>query len=472
MTLTHILALGAVVLLGGVVFRTRGRGWFLFALSALAVYWLQPAAPIRHLDFWLPTATLALAVFAWAVSRTQPGADRRADLAAGGALAAIVLAIALTRYLGPLCCLTPSRPPAIPAVGLGIAIVAAAALIAARAGASSRRLAVALFITLIGFFLVLKSDDLAGWASAGLRWMTGQSRELASPLDLRWLGFSYVAFRLLHTLRDRAAGRLPNLSLQEFVTYVIFFPAFTAGPIDRVERFVRDLRSPFRLGADDLWEGGRRIILGVFRKFVLADALALIALDDANAAQTHSTFWLWILLYAYAFRLYFDFSGYTDIAIGLGRWLGVRLPENFERPYLRPNLTVFWNNWHITLTQWFRSYFFNPLTRALRQRSLPPTPIILVTQLSTMLLIGLWHGVTWNFVAWGAWHGLGLFLHNRWAAFARGRADFLDARPGPKLAAAVGGVLLTFHYVALGWVWFALPSLTLSAAVLRRLFGL
>ena len=111
-----------------------------------------------------------------------------------------------------------------------------------------------------------------------------------------------------------------------------------------------------------------------------------------------------VLLYAYAWRLYLDFSGYTDIAIGLGRLFGVRLPENFERPYLKPNLTTFWNSWHITLAQWFRAYFFNQLTRALRSRPrpLPAALIILIGQVGTMLLIGLWHGVTWNFVAWGA----------------------------------------------------------------------
>ncbi len=167
-------------------------------------------------------------------------------------------------------------------------------------------------------------------------------------------------------------------------------------------------------------------------------------------------------MYAYAFQIFFDFSGYTDIAIGLGRLLGIKLPENFNSPYLKPNLTQFWNNWHMTLTQWFRAYFFNPVTRALRSGKKPlPIPwIIFITQLATMVLIGLWHGVTWNFVLWGLWHGLGLFIHNRWSEWTKARF----AKFGARLQAGlnIGGILLTFHFVALGWVFFALPEVSTS----------
>ena len=124
-------------------------------------------------------------------------------------------------------------------------------------------------------------------------------------------------------------------------------------------------------------------------------------------------------MYAYAFRIFLDFSGYTDIAIALGRLLGVRLPENFAAPYLKPNIALFWNSWHMSLTQWFRAYVFNPLARRLRSATaqIPDWLACLVTQLVTMLLIGLWHGITWSFALWGLWHGIGLFVHNRWSAF-------------------------------------------------------
>ena len=243
---------------------------------------------------------------------------------------------------------------------------------------------------------------------------------------------------------------------------------------------MKDYRNPAAPQLVDVLEGGRRIITGVFKKFVLADLLAIVALNGANALQTQSTLWMWVLVYAYALRIYFDFSGYTDVAIGLGRCFGIKLPENFERPYLKSNLTQFWNSWHITLAQWFRAYFFNPVTRALRTRKLPggkaftPSAIIFIGQTGTMLLIGLWHGITWNFVAWGLWHAIGLFAHNRWTDYTRKRAAQTEAAPAaPRRQRAMDiiGVVLTFHYVALGWVWFALPNMELSLAVFRKLIG-
>jgi D-alanyl-lipoteichoic acid acyltransferase DltB (MBOAT superfamily) len=260
--------------------------------------------------------------------------------------------------------------------------------------------------------------------------------------------------------------------LAEYVVYVIFFPAVSAGPIDRIERFLTDLRAPSRLLANDLGEAGQRLILGLFKKFVVADTLALVALNATNALQVQTSAWAWVLLYAYAFQIYFDFSGYTDIAIGMGRLLGVKLPENFNTPYLKSNLTQFWNSWHITLTQWFRAYFFNPLTRAWRSSgpAWPAELIIFSTQLATMVLIGMWHGVTWTFAVWGVWHGLGLFIQNRWSGWARAR--FATVSPGWQNVLNVGGVLLTFHFVALGWVFFALPSLSTCAHFFRILFSL
>jgi D-alanyl-lipoteichoic acid acyltransferase DltB (MBOAT superfamily) len=330
-------------------------------------------------------------------------------------------------------------------------------------------------IGLILIFLAIKIPALTYWVSYGIRSLTNQSLEQAKVTDLRWLGFSYIAFRIIHTLRDRQMGRLPAVDLAEYMTYVIFFPAFTAGPIDRIERFVKDLRQPATaLENDDLLMAGQRFVIGLFKKFVIADALALIALNDVNALQVRTAGWMWILLYAYTFQIYFDFSGYTDIAIGTSRLLGIKLPENFSTPYLKPNLTQFWNNWHMTLTQWFRAYFFNPVTRWLRswKNPLPMSMMILITQASTMVLIGFWHGVTWNFTLWGLWHGLGLFIHNRWNDLTRARATAWATTPLRQNILNVSGVLITFHFVALGWIFFALSSTSASWNVVLKLFGL
>jgi alginate O-acetyltransferase complex protein AlgI len=485
MTFTNILVFAAVSLAAGVL--PRARAWLLFIASVLAVYWLQPALPVRNLDFWLPTASIGLAAAVWIITARKrgqagdPGAPAgsgnrrmaRADWIALLVLGLAVSALALTRYLdlGPI--LTAARPPEFlwVLIGLGIAAVLLGGLWIL---APRRWLPVAAILVLLALFVVIKTDALTQAAAAILRRLAGQSADLASPLDIRWLGFSYIAFRLIHALRDRMTGRLPDTSLREFITYGIFFPAVTAGPIDRVERFVKDLRAAPGAPGVTFAPGGERFLVGIFKKFVLADGLAILALNGALASRAAAPQWMWFFLYAYALRIYFDFSGYTDIALGLARWAGIALPENFNRPYLQPNLTAFWNSWHITLAQWFRSYFFYPLTRALRSgpRPWPVWLIILAGQLATMALIGLWHGVTWNFLIWGCWHGLGLFLHNRWGEWSRGWMPRLEKRPLWKKAYTVVSTAATFQFVVLGWVWFALPTVASSSAVFLRLFGI
>jgi D-alanyl-lipoteichoic acid acyltransferase DltB (MBOAT superfamily) len=473
MRLEHILVFCAFALPVGLLLPRRWRGWLVFAVSVVAIYWLQPASTIRHLGFWLPTATLALTAFSWALTTPSETRDLKDTLLSGSALAVIILLVAAVRYVPLPCCLPPTRPPQITQVLFAVAVVAGLAALTARFFAKRRWLGGGFFAFVLFLFVILKTEPLGTMASAWLRSRTGQSVELASAIDIGWLGFSYVAFRLLHTLRDSVQGRLPALSLREYFTYVIFFPAITAGPIDRAERFVKGLREAKPLLADDVMVAGRRILVGVFKKFVLADSLALIALNASKAAQVQSSGWMWLLLYAYAFNIYLDFSGYTDVAIGLGRLLGITLPENFDRPYIKPNLTAFWNSWHMTLAQWFRSYFFNPLTRSLRSgRRVPVAVIILVGQLSTMVLIGLWHGMTWNFLIWGAWHGVGLYIHNRWYEWRRTRPPRPDRPVWLQRAGQVGATLLTFHFVVLGWAWFALPSPSLALQVLGKLFGI
>ena len=173
-------------------------------------------------------------------------------------------------------------------------------------------------VVLLAVFVALKLPVLTEWLSGILRLWNGQSRELASALDLRWLGFSYIAFRLIHTLRDRQNGRLPAMALDEYFIYMLFFPAISAGPIDRSERFIKDLRQPFIPSADALGGASKRLVIGLLKKFVAADLLAMIALNATNAVQVSSSGWAWILVWAYSLQIFFDFSGYTDIAIGMG----------------------------------------------------------------------------------------------------------------------------------------------------------
>lgn len=464
MTLQQIFVFAALGLLAGRAYGRLSRPWLLFAASVLAVFWLQPAALVRGFDFWLPAASLGLAALVWALTLPTDARLSREDKLAAAALAAGALLLAATRYLGtPI--FTASRPPQVELVAALAAVLALLAWLAARSLRGRAAPLGAATLGVLAVLVALKAEPLARGLNAMLRSLNGQDPALATALDLNWLGFSYIAFRLVHALRDRAAGRLAHYSLRDFVTYIVFFPALTAGPIERVERFVPQLHASFLLGAAELGAAGQRLVSGLFMKFVLADALAYFALNPALAAQTTSTLWMWLLLVAYAWRIFFDFAGYTHIAIGLGLLFGVRLPENFARPYSQPNLTAFWNSWHITLAQWFRAYFFNPLTRFLRTHNWPAWAVVLVGQVSTMALIGLWHGITWNFLIWGLWHGVGLFVHSQFAAARKGR-------PSPAAWQHALSVLGTFIYVALGWVWFVLPQPAQALQVLRVLLGL
>lgn len=467
MSLTQIFVFAALGLLAGRFYKVISRGWLLFAASALAVFWLQPASLIRNFDFYLPLLSLALAAFVWTLTAPKEYKLSRQDAVAAALLAGLALLISLTRYVEPLCCVTASRPPQIELVAILVAALAALGWVTVRFGRGRSWLLNFATLLILGVLIVLKAPALAQGANAFLRGLSGQDASLASAFDIGWLGFSYIAFRLVHALRDRLAGRLLTISLRDFVTYIVFFPALTAGPIERVERFAPQLENTFQLDNDALLAAARRLFAGLFLKFVLADALATFALNATNAQQTQSSGWMWALLFAYSFRIFFDFAGYTSIAIGLGLLFGVLLPENFERPYLKPNITAFWNSWHITLAQWFRSYFFNPLTRALRTRNWPVWSVVLIGQLGTMALIGLWHGITLNFLVWGLWHGLGLFLHNQWTQFAKARPINISSTILRPLSIA-----LTFLFVSIGWVWFALPQPADALRVLSVLFGM
>lgn len=477
MSITQLLILFCAALLtwlvSGFKRTNKMRLPLMLVFSVVTIYWLQPALPIRGLDFWLATATLFIVMLSWGITASSEERGLRRNLRPLLIVGGVVLLLGLTRLVSVQAIITPSRPPQLWQVAIALMLGIGIFLLINRGRESSKPLLLPGIIGILILFILLKLPALTALVSGALRTLTGQTSVAASALDIRWLGFSYVAFRLIHTLRDRQSGRLPGVTLEEYFIYTLFFPAFVAGPIDRVERFITDLRTAPSHDAEKLGMASKRLFLGVVKKFLLADLLAMLALNTINAAQLQSTGWAWVLLYAYAFQIFFDFSGYTDIAIGLAGMMGVRLPENFNKPYRQQNLTLFWNNWHMSLTQWFRAYFFNPLTRSLRSAKKPLRMewVLLITQVATFTLIGLWHGITLNFIAWGLWHGIGLFVQNRYSTWAKPLTAWLEEHPRLKPVSRGFSTLLTFHYVALGWVWFALPSLGASIGVFLKLLG-
>jgi D-alanyl-lipoteichoic acid acyltransferase DltB (MBOAT superfamily) len=460
----------------GLLFQRRGRVYALAIISATALYWLQPSLNIQGYEFWLPTLALVLILLSWGWVSGPEERGKRGNLLMALLLILVVAGLEfVSRIQIETEWFNPSPLPGYPTVVLAVAALFTWGFFylpkVKPAGLWT------MVIVLLAIFIFIKvpyfSQRLASFLTEISLRLPGPKVAPRQFFDLRWFGFSYIAFRLIHTLRDRQMRRLPQVSLAEYVTYVVFFPALAAGPIDRIERFVKELRQPLALDSAGWLEAGQRLMVGLFKKFVLADSLVTFALSGTNADDLRTTGWMWFYLYAYTLLIYFDFSGYTDIAIGLGRLLGLKMPENFNAPYLKSNLTQFWNNWHMTLTQWFRAYFFNPLTRSLRSSGKVSVPaVIFITQIATMLLIGLWHGITWNFVLWGLWHGLGLFLQNRWSDFIRPRAAGRLTTPGRQKTVEWLGVFATFNFVTLGWVFFGFSSVQQSWIVLQMLFGL
>lgn len=311
---------------------------------------------------------------------------------------------------------------------------------------------------------------------AGLKW-PGLQRATYAALHIpgkyllslgAWLGASYVLFRLIHVLLEARRPGFPEMRFSDLFLYVLFPATLIAGPIDRFPRFRKNEEF---LGprAEDVAEGARRILVGVFKKFAVADFLGGLPLDLPHAGL--STARMWASLYVFGFQLFFDFAGYSDIAIGAARLVGFSIPENFDRPYLRENLTRFWQSWHITLSGWMRDYLFFPLGRTLRRRlpELPAWSAVLACQTVTMVAIGLWHGLDAAFAAWGLWHALGLFAHWKWTQ-VRGRKG---ASPSAlvRVASRTASVALTFQFVMIGWVFFYGTSLRESGTILARLLG-
>jgi alginate O-acetyltransferase complex protein AlgI len=470
MSITQIIVLATAAILLGQI--GKYRAYALLAFSVFVIYWLQPVQLPVTFTFWLPTFTLLLIVFFWFYIIRDHEATVWQSLPALVILSAIVVLVGANRYFR-LEGLFITDTPRIQWIGIAVAAMLSPTLLIVPLRRTPFWLYLVAIVGLLALLVIIKLPILQTQLFDALSTIRGKE---TSPgwVSLSWLGFSYIAFRLMHTVLDKRAGRLPRTSLVEYINYVIFFPSITAGPIDRIERFNRDMKQPAALDSQGWLDAGTRFFTGLFKKFVLADGLAWIALNEYFARDLQSAGPLWLLLYAYSLRIYFDFSGYTDMAIGLGRFMGVRLPENFSAPYLKPNLTLFWNSWHMTLTQWFRSYLFNPLTRILRSNnSTPSYLVILTTQVITMLTIGLWHGISLNFVLWGLWHGIGLFIQNRWSYLLRERAS-PDALTRPVRRGRLDfiNIFLTFNYVSLSWLFFMLPTPDLAWQAMMKLMGL
>ncbi len=274
------------------------------------------------------------------------------------------------------------------------------------------------------------------------------------PLSLSFYCFQSLTYSLDLYFREIQ----PTRNYLAYLTSALFFPSMTAWPIPRQGNLLGQLSRPFSLSAEN---GGRALLLigvGLVKKLLIADYLAnnLVA-RVFDTPALYSSVEILVGVYAFALQLFFDFSGYTDIAMGAALLLGIELPENFRQPYLSPNLADFWRRWHITFSNWLRDYLFDPLPKRRKHPLLSYSYAFLIT----FTLGGLWHGLSWNFLIWGVLHGLALGVVFAWKLGRR--------VPSPHWWAKALGILLTFHFVCFTWIFFRASTLQNAMGILRGL---
>ncbi|PIW49977.1 MAG: membrane-bound O-acyltransferase family protein [Zetaproteobacteria bacterium CG12_big_fil_rev_8_21_14_0_65_54_13] len=276
------------------------------------------------------------------------------------------------------------------------------------------------------------------------------------------VGISFYTFQTLSYSIDVYRGEVkPARKIADFALFVAFFPQLVAGPIERAKNLLPQMLKKPVFSLDQFYEGCWLVFWGLFKKVVIADNLAVIV-DRAFNDPSLTNGELLIALYAFAFQIYCDFSGYTDIARGIAKMMGYELMLNFRLPYFAKNSSEFWHRWHISLSTWLRDYLYIPLggSRKGRRRTC-------INLMLTMLLGGLWHGAAWTYIFWGGYHGMLLVLHKqvscvRWPVSA---TALLGERGWTALR-----IVLFFHLICLGWLIFRSDSMSQLVQMLM-LFG-
>ena len=282
------------------------------------------------------------------------------------------------------------------------------------------------------------------------------------------IGVSYFTFQAISYLADiYFEVEEPEHHFGRYALYLAFFPKLLQGPIERAGQLIPQLKAGYQFCYDNMRRCLVLFALGLFKKVVVADRIALYA--DTVYSDVHSYTGLALLLgtYAYALQIYFDFSGYTDMARATGRMFGINLTENFNTPYLATSIADFWRRWHISFSRWILDYLFKPLQFGWRDWGQAGTAAALIV---TFLISGLWHGVSWGFLCWGGLHGSYLALALYWRPYQRRLHKWLGIEGSAFLKC--WQVFATFHMVSLAWVFFRANSLADARYVIGNALNL
>lgn len=282
------------------------------------------------------------------------------------------------------------------------------------------------------------------------------------------VGLSFFTLQNISYLLDTSRGLIPaEKNLGVFAVYTAFFPKIIAGPIERGKKLLPQITLPKTITQDDLTSGSKMILFGLFKKFVIADRL-LIFVDEifTHPGKYHGLILLAAIFFL-SFQIYLDFSGYTNIALGIARLLGIELTENFKRPYLSENIVEFWTRWHISFSTWLRDYIFYPTRRFFLKKTKKSVGLLtlVVPSVLTMLISGLWHGSGWTFIVWGLYHAVFYTL----VIVKKSKTDVKDSNLSLlKRIAAIAG---NFAVTSFGWVFFKADSVHSALVILRSMFA-
>ncbi|WP_426070256.1 MBOAT family O-acyltransferase [Janthinobacterium sp. DSP2-3-3] len=301
----------------------------------------------------------------------------------------------------------------------------------------------------------------AGFVVASLAELLAQplpALHVVLPIGISFFTFTQIAF-----LVDTYRGKAQESRFVHYLLFVTYFPHLIAGPVLHHKEMMPQFadRRIFRLSARNVAIGSTIFFIGLAKKVLIADNIGPYAAPLFNNPATPSLLVAWGGVLAYTFQLYFDFSAYSDMAIGLSRLFGVRLPLNFDSPYKSRNIAQFWRRWHMTLSRFLRDYLYIPLGG---NRCGPVRRYL--NLMITMVLGGLWHGAGWNFLVWGALHGAYLGVHKGWSTVAR-----TLRLPSGTRAGNVVATLLTFTAVCIAWVFFRAPDVASALTILKGMAG-
>jgi D-alanyl-lipoteichoic acid acyltransferase DltB (MBOAT superfamily) len=278
-------------------------------------------------------------------------------------------------------------------------------------------------------------------------------------------GISFYTFQTVSYVIDVYRRELPaTRRLPWFALFVSYFPHLVAGPIQRAHVLLHQIQAPRIVTADMFASGSLLILIGLARKVIIADNLAPFIDEVYSAPQGYSGAGLLLATLSFGLQIYGDFAGYSDIAIGVSRIFGIELTENFNRPYFATSITQFWRRWHISLSTWLRDYLYIPLGG-----NRGPKWFVYRNLMITMLLGGLWHGASWNFVVWGGLHGIALAVHKAWTDW-RAKLNFEDKPGWTRAIGAPFAWLMTMAVVMLAWVFFRAPDLHSSLDFIHGIF--